>query len=113
MVNTIAGFERHEDGSLTASPGSPYTAGGLGSGKGLGSQGALQETKNGRYVGARFVGPDVAEWLHAATIAVVSRTPVELLWQAIPAFSTRSEVRLKLLERRALQLRHPEQPATT
>ena len=42
----------------------------------------------------------MAEWLQAATIAIISKTPVELLWQAVPAFPTRSEVWLKLLERR-------------
>jgi len=65
-VNTIAGFERHEDGSLTANPGSPYTAGGLGSGKGLGSQGALQETKNGRYLLATDAGSNQISVLKVA-----------------------------------------------
>jgi dihydrolipoamide dehydrogenase len=55
-------------------------------------------------VGATFVGPDVAEWLHAATVAIVSSTPIDLLWQAVPAFPTRSEVWLKLLERREADL---------
>jgi 6-phosphogluconolactonase len=49
-ANSIAGFARHEDGSLTALPASPFTAGGAGSGKGLASQGALQATKDGRYL---------------------------------------------------------------
>ena len=51
-----------------------------------------------------FTGTDVAEWLQAATIAIVSKTPVELLWQAVPAFPTRSEIWLKLLERREADL---------
>ena len=38
-------------------------------------------------VGATFVGPDVAEWLHAATIAVVGEVPLERLWHAIAAVS--------------------------
>ena len=54
----------------------------------------------GVIVGATFTGTEVAEWLQAATIAIVSKTPVELLWQAVPAFPTRSEIWLKLLERR-------------
>jgi len=58
----------------------------------------------GVLVGATFTGTDVAEWIHAATIAIVSRTPIERLWQAIPAFPTRSEVWLKLLERRESEL---------
>jgi dihydrolipoamide dehydrogenase len=55
-------------------------------------------------VGATFTGTDVAEWVHAATIAIVARVPVERLWDAIPAFPTRSEVWLKLLERREAEL---------
>jgi 6-phosphogluconolactonase (cycloisomerase 2 family) len=47
-ANTVAAFERHEDGSITPSPGSPFVTGGVGSGKGLGSQGALQEARSGR-----------------------------------------------------------------
>ena len=49
-------------------------------------------------VGATFTGPDVAELLHAATIAVVAELPLERLWEAVPAFPTRSEVWLRLLE---------------
>ena len=49
----------------------------------------------GVVVGATFTGTDVAEWLHAATIAIVGETPVERLWQAVPAFPTRNEVWLK------------------
>ena len=49
-------------------------------------------------VGATFVGPDVAEWLHAATIAVVGEVPLERLWHSIAAYPTRSEIWLKLLE---------------
>jgi dihydrolipoamide dehydrogenase len=49
-------------------------------------------------VGATFTGPEVAEFLHAATIAVVGEVPLERLFHAIPAFPTRSEVWLYLLE---------------
>jgi 6-phosphogluconolactonase len=49
-ANTIAGFDRHADGSLTAIPGSPFTIGGAGLGTGLGSQGAIQVTPDGRYL---------------------------------------------------------------
>jgi pyruvate/2-oxoglutarate dehydrogenase complex dihydrolipoamide dehydrogenase (E3) component len=51
-------------------------------------------------IGATFTGAEVAEWLHAATIALVGEVPAERLWEAIPAFPTRSEVWLKLLEKR-------------
>jgi 6-phosphogluconolactonase (cycloisomerase 2 family) len=49
-ANTIAGFDRHADGSLTPIPGSPFPAGGVGLGAGLASQGAIQVTGNGRYL---------------------------------------------------------------
>jgi pyruvate/2-oxoglutarate dehydrogenase complex dihydrolipoamide dehydrogenase (E3) component len=49
-------------------------------------------------VGATFTGPEVAEFLHAATIAVVAEVPLERLFHAVPAFPTRSEIWLYLLE---------------
>ena len=49
-------------------------------------------------VGATFVGPDVNELLHAATIAVVAEVPLDRLFDAVPAFPTRNEIWLKLLE---------------
>jgi 6-phosphogluconolactonase len=49
-ANTIAGFARNADGSLTALPGSPFAAGGVGLGAGLGSQGAIQVTDDGHYL---------------------------------------------------------------
>jgi dihydrolipoamide dehydrogenase len=49
-------------------------------------------------VGFTLVGPDVAELLHAATIAVVGEVPLDRLWHAIPAYPTVSEVWLRLLE---------------
>ncbi len=50
-------------------------------------------------VGATFTGPEVADLLHAATIAVVAEVPIEQLWEAVAPFPTRSELWLKLLER--------------
>ncbi|HEX7289920.1 MAG TPA: NAD(P)/FAD-dependent oxidoreductase [Conexibacter sp.] len=47
-------------------------------------------------VGATFVGPDVAELLHAATIAIVGEVPLATLAHAVPAFPTRSELWLDL-----------------
>jgi pyruvate/2-oxoglutarate dehydrogenase complex dihydrolipoamide dehydrogenase (E3) component len=49
-------------------------------------------------VGATFTGPEVAEFLHAATIAVVGEVTLDRLFHAVPAFPTRSEVWLYLLE---------------
>ena len=48
--------------------------------------------------GATFTGAEVADFLHAATIAVVGQVPLDRLWHAVPSFPTRSEVWLKLLE---------------
>ena len=47
-TNTIAGFNRHADGTLTPMTGSPFAAGGAGAGSGLASQGALQVAAGGR-----------------------------------------------------------------
>lgn len=49
-------------------------------------------------VGATITGAEVAEALHAATIAVVAGVSIDDLWHAVPAFPTRSELWLKLLE---------------
>jgi pyruvate/2-oxoglutarate dehydrogenase complex dihydrolipoamide dehydrogenase (E3) component len=49
-------------------------------------------------VGATFVGPEVGEMLHAATIAVVGEVPLDRLWHAVPAFPAVSEIWLRLLE---------------
>ena len=49
-------------------------------------------------VGATFVGPDVAELLHSATVAVVGEVPLDRLWHAVPSYPTVSEVWLRLLE---------------
>ncbi|MFU8945716.1 dihydrolipoyl dehydrogenase family protein [Mycetocola zhadangensis] len=49
-------------------------------------------------LGVTFVGADVAELLHAATIAVVGEVPLSRLWHAVPAFPTMSEIWLRLLE---------------
>ena len=49
-------------------------------------------------VGATITGAEVAESLHAATIAVVAEVPLEDLWHAVPSFPTRSELWLRLLE---------------
>jgi pyruvate/2-oxoglutarate dehydrogenase complex dihydrolipoamide dehydrogenase (E3) component len=49
-------------------------------------------------VGATLTGVEVAEALHAATIAVIGEVPLDDLWHAVPCFPTRSELWLKLLE---------------
>jgi pyruvate/2-oxoglutarate dehydrogenase complex dihydrolipoamide dehydrogenase (E3) component len=62
-------------------------------------------------IGVTFVGPDVSELLHSATIAIVGEVPIDRLWHAVPAYPTVSEIWLRLLEtygRPALQL-HEDQ----
>ena len=54
--NTIGAFDRHVDGSLTPEDGSPFPAGGAGTGAGLASQGALQVSDDGRYLVAVDAG---------------------------------------------------------
>jgi pyruvate/2-oxoglutarate dehydrogenase complex dihydrolipoamide dehydrogenase (E3) component len=49
-------------------------------------------------IGVTFVGREVGEMLHAATIAVVGKVPLKRLWHAVPAYPTLSEVWLRLLE---------------
>ncbi|MCW2892309.1 MAG: pyridine nucleotide-disulfide oxidoreductase dimerization subunit, partial [Actinomycetia bacterium] len=49
-------------------------------------------------VGLTLAGPGVGEMIHAATIAVVGEVPLDLLWHAVPAYPTMSEVWLRLLE---------------
>jgi dihydrolipoamide dehydrogenase len=49
-------------------------------------------------LGVTFAGPDVAELLQAATIAVVGEVPLARLWHAVPAYPTVSEIWLRLLE---------------
>jgi pyruvate/2-oxoglutarate dehydrogenase complex dihydrolipoamide dehydrogenase (E3) component len=62
----------------------------------------LIDEDRGVLVGATFTGPEVAEFLHAATIAVTAAVPLAALMAAIPAFPTRSEVWLRLLEKAGL-----------
>ena len=49
-------------------------------------------------VGATFTGPQVAELLHSATVAIAGAVPMKTLWHAVPSFPTVSEVWLRLME---------------
>lgn len=55
-TNTIAALDRHLDGTLTPEPGSPFPAGGAGTGAGLASQGAVQLAAGGRFLVAVDAG---------------------------------------------------------
>jgi dihydrolipoamide dehydrogenase len=56
-------------------------------------------------VGATFTGFETADFLHAATIAILGEVPIDRLRHAVAAYPTRSEIWLKLLERHE-DLRH-------
>jgi 6-phosphogluconolactonase len=49
-TNTIGGFDQHADGSLTPLAGSPFSAGGAGTGTVVGSRGSIQATQDGEWV---------------------------------------------------------------
>ena len=77
-ANTIDGYARHADGSLTALPGSPFASGGAGLGTGLASQGAIQVTRDGRYLLAVDAGSNQISVLRitAAGVPVPVGQPV-------------------------------------
>jgi pyruvate/2-oxoglutarate dehydrogenase complex dihydrolipoamide dehydrogenase (E3) component len=78
-----------------------YEIGSVAGGALLGAKGRAQlviDQAERVVVGATFVGPQVAELLHAATIAIVGKVPIDTLWHAVPAYPTVSEVWLRLLE---------------
>jgi dihydrolipoamide dehydrogenase len=49
-------------------------------------------------VGATFTGFETADFLHAATVAIVGEVPMKKLRHAVAAYPSRSELWLKLLE---------------
>jgi hypothetical protein len=78
-VNTIAGWDRHADGSLTAIAGSPFVAGGSGGGHADASQGSLQLSADGRYLLAVDAGGNQISVLrigHDGTLRAVRHSPV-------------------------------------
>jgi 6-phosphogluconolactonase len=77
-ANTIDGFARHADGSVTPLPGSPFAAGGAGLGTGLASQGAIQATPDGRYLLAVDAGSNQVSVLRvtAGGVPVLAGQPV-------------------------------------
>ena len=100
-MTLAAALERGLDARAYDTPTSA-TAGASFVGRGApGTSRIVVDEARGVLVGATFTGVDVAEWLHAATIAIVGAVPVERLWDAVPAFPTRSEVWLALLVERA------------
>jgi len=49
-------------------------------------------------IGVTFVGQDVSELIHGATVAIVGAVPIDRLWHAVPAYPTMNEIWLRLLE---------------
>lgn len=64
------------------------------------------DTESRCVVGATFVGPESGELLHAATIAITGRVPVDVLRHAVPSYPTAAELWLRLLESLPRELRH-------
>jgi hypothetical protein len=62
------------------------------------------DAERGLLVGATFVGPEVADFLQAATVAIVGEVPLHTLAHAIAPFPTRSEIWLKFVEAYELKL---------
>ena len=58
----------------------------------------LVDEDRGLLVGATITGAEMADFLHAATIAVVGEVPLTRLAPRRPAFPTRSEIWLRLFE---------------
>ena len=83
---------RAVDAEIGATPGASF----VGKGAPNGARIVVDERRE-VIVGATFSGPDVAEMLHAATVAIVGEVPLRRLVHALPAFPTRSEVWLRLL----------------
>jgi dihydrolipoamide dehydrogenase len=96
---TLAGAQEAGISARAVDVPTQATAGASFYGRGEGGTSRLViDEQRGVMVGATFVGPDVSEWLHAATIAVVGKIGLDDLWHAVPAFPTRSETWLRLLE---------------
>jgi 6-phosphogluconolactonase len=74
-TNTIGAFDRHADGTLTPEPGSPFTAGGAGTGAGLASQGSLQLSANGRYLLAVDAGSNQISVLRVSQTGSLNLVP--------------------------------------
>jgi pyruvate/2-oxoglutarate dehydrogenase complex dihydrolipoamide dehydrogenase (E3) component len=83
--------------AVDADPGQTAGASFTGKGAPSGARIVVDEERE-VIVGATFVGAGIAESLHAATVAMVGEVPLRSLIHAIPAFPTRSEVWLRLLE---------------
>jgi 6-phosphogluconolactonase len=78
-TNTIGAFDRHADGTLTPEPGSPFPAGGAGTGAGLASQGALQLSADGRFLLAVDAGSNQVSVLRVHPGGSLSLVPGDVV----------------------------------
>ena len=67
----------------------------------------IVDARSGMLLGATFVGPEAAELIHPATVAIVGDVPVHVLRHAVPSFPAASELWLPLLEALPRRLRVP------
>jgi hypothetical protein len=74
-ANTIGAFDRHAAGTLTPEAGSPFAAGGAGTGSGLASQGALQFSADGRFLIAADAGSNQISVLRVHSDGSLSLVP--------------------------------------
>jgi 6-phosphogluconolactonase len=74
-TNTIGAFDQHADGTLTPQPGSPFPAGGAGTGTGLAEQGAIQLTPDGGFVIAVDAGSNQISVLRILDDGSLGRIP--------------------------------------
>ena len=78
-TNTVAGFDRHADGTLTPIPGSPFPVGGAGTGSGTASQGALELSDDGHFLLAVDAGSNqisVVRIEHDGSLELTDDSPV-------------------------------------
>ena len=78
-VNTVAGWDRHADGTLTSIAGSPFTVGGAGGGHADASQGSLQLSSDGHYLLAVDAGSNQISVLrinHNGSLTAAPGSPV-------------------------------------
>jgi dihydrolipoamide dehydrogenase len=78
--------------------GTSANAGGSFYGRGApGTSRLLVDKESDLIIGATITGAEVADFIHAATIAIVGEVPMGRLWHATASFPTRSEIWLYLM----------------
>jgi pyruvate/2-oxoglutarate dehydrogenase complex dihydrolipoamide dehydrogenase (E3) component len=85
---------RAVDVPTDGSPGASFQGKGTG-----GTSRIVVDEASGTIVGATFTGFETADFLQAATVAIVGEVPLDRLRHAIAPYPSRSEVWLKLLEK--------------